>query len=141
MFSSGANGKNKHRHRLSGKPVLYDYADAERGLQGARPSRWARRRPTKRAVVVLLGMLLLGMYAMRWWNERNMSLEANTIQQEADKIQAEKQREADDRPKPPLFERWHQAELALPQHHVVDPFANGKKYLWVGNHVHGESIA
>lgn len=50
-----------------------------------------------------------------------------------------KQKEFEERPKPPLFERYHQAELALPQHHVADPFANGKKYLWVENHVHGES--
>ncbi|KIP11864.1 hypothetical protein PHLGIDRAFT_98965 [Phlebiopsis gigantea 11061_1 CR5-6] len=25
----------------------------------------------------------------------------------------------------------------MPQHHVSDPFAGGKKYLWVENHVHG----
>ena len=40
--------------------------------------------------------------------------------------------------KPPLFERYHLAEMALPQHHVKDPFAGGKKYLWVENHVHCE---
>lgn len=39
--------------------------------------------------------------------------------------------------KPPLYERYHYAELALPQHSVPDPFANGTKYLWVNNHVSG----
>ena len=43
-----------------------------------------------------------------------------------------------ERNKPPLYERYHHAELALPQHHPGDPFAGGKKYLWVNNHVSGE---
>ena len=42
------------------------------------------------------------------------------------------------RNKPPLYERYHYAELALPQHSVPDPFADGRKYLWVNNHVSGE---
>ncbi|GJE89688.1 O-fucosyltransferase family protein [Phanerochaete sordida] len=42
-----------------------------------------------------------------------------------------------ERNKPPLYEKYHHAELALPQHDTSDPFAGGKKYLWVNNHVSG----
>ena len=35
---------------------------------------------------------------------------------------------------PPLYPEFREAELALPQHHVTDPFANGQKYLWVASH-------
>ena len=41
------------------------------------------------------------------------------------------------RDRPPLYEEYHRAELALPQHDTTDPFSNGKKYLWVNNHVSG----
>lgn len=38
------------------------------------------------------------------------------------------------KPLPPLYPEFRAAELALPQHHVEDPFANGQKYLWAANH-------
>ncbi|KAH9852578.1 hypothetical protein C2E23DRAFT_188882 [Lenzites betulinus] len=39
-------------------------------------------------------------------------------------------------PLPPLYSRFHQAELDLPQHNTALPFPEGKegKYLWVANH-------
>ncbi|GJE89657.1 O-fucosyltransferase family protein [Phanerochaete sordida] len=37
-------------------------------------------------------------------------------------------------PLPPLYPEFRKAELALPQHHVKDPFANGQKYLWIASH-------
>lgn len=36
---------------------------------------------------------------------------------------------------PPLYPEFHREELQLPQHDLRNPFANGKKYLWVANHV------
>lgn len=39
------------------------------------------------------------------------------------------------KPLPPLYPEFKKAELALPQHHVKDPFAAGQKYLWVASHV------
>ena len=42
------------------------------------------------------------------------------------------------KPLPPLYPEFREAELALPQHHVENPFANGQKYLWVANHVDRE---
>ncbi|EKM61659.1 uncharacterized protein PHACADRAFT_83052 [Phanerochaete carnosa HHB-10118-sp] len=38
------------------------------------------------------------------------------------------------KPLPPLYPEFRKAELALPQHHVKDPFADGQKYLWVASH-------
>lgn len=36
---------------------------------------------------------------------------------------------------PPLYEEYHRAELALPQHDDVrNAFAGGKKYMWVADH-------
>lgn len=35
---------------------------------------------------------------------------------------------------PPLYPDYHREELALPQHFVDDPFAGGKKYMWVADH-------
>lgn len=43
-------------------------------------------------------------------------------------------------PRPPLYEEWREAEWYLPQHSALDPFANGKKYLWVSSHVYCESL-
>ncbi|KAI0360624.1 hypothetical protein OH77DRAFT_704927 [Trametes cingulata] len=39
-------------------------------------------------------------------------------------------------PLPPLYSRFHEAELALPQHNVSLPFPEGRegRYLWVANH-------
>ncbi|KAI0646357.1 hypothetical protein C8Q79DRAFT_1050023 [Trametes meyenii] len=39
-------------------------------------------------------------------------------------------------PLPPLYSRFHEAELALPQHNVSLPFPEGRegKYLWIANH-------
>lgn len=45
-----------------------------------------------------------------------------------------------ERNKPPLYEEYHRAELALPQHDTNNAFGNGKKYLWVNNHVSGECL-
>lgn len=42
-----------------------------------------------------------------------------------------------ERNKPPLYEKYHHAELALSQHDAVNAFSGGKKYLWVNNHVAG----
>ncbi len=41
---------------------------------------------------------------------------------------------------PPLYERYHRAELALPQHDTEHAFSQGQKYLWVNNHVSGSHI-
>lgn len=43
------------------------------------------------------------------------------------------------KPLPPLYPEFRAAELALPQHHVENPFANGQKYLWIASHVSGAS--
>ena len=42
---------------------------------------------------------------------------------------------------PPLFPEYHQRELDLPQHNPNLPLPEGKngKYLWIANHVVGES--
>ena len=137
MFG-GSNGRHRHRDRLSGKPVMYDPLDTEwGGGPSFRPlglGRWTKRRPTKRVALVLLCVLLACAYGLRAW--RAHQAEARRVAEEA-----RRQKELEEKPKPPLFERWHQAELALPQHHVADPFAHGKKYLWVENHVHGELIS
>lgn len=42
------------------------------------------------------------------------------------------------RPLPPLYHDVRAAELALPQHFVKDPFANGQKYLWIEAHTQCE---
>ena len=39
---------------------------------------------------------------------------------------------------PPLYTDIREMEMALPQHHVRDPFANGQKYLWVASHTTSE---
>lgn len=35
---------------------------------------------------------------------------------------------------PPLYPEWKEAEAALPQHSSREPFAGGRKYLWVASH-------
>ena len=37
-------------------------------------------------------------------------------------------------PDPPLYPEFHRAELALPQHENREPFAHGRKYMWVADH-------
>ncbi|KZT27662.1 hypothetical protein NEOLEDRAFT_1130722 [Neolentinus lepideus HHB14362 ss-1] len=41
-------------------------------------------------------------------------------------------------PNPPLYEKWHEAELAMPQHDPDLPYPEGKegRYFWAPNHVH-----
>lgn len=92
-------------------------------------------------VAVVYGLIVFRSHrandaARREEESRQRALEAEAAERELE--EQRRLKELEDRPKPPLFEKWHWAELALPQHHVVDPFANGKKYLWVRDHVHGE---
>ena len=44
-------------------------------------------------------------------------------------------------PLPPLYRRFHEAELALPQHNPELPAPEGRsgRYLWVANHASSES--
>lgn len=44
------------------------------------------------------------------------------------------------RRKPPLYERYHAYEAALPQHNPNLPAPDGAdaKFIWASNHVHGE---
>ena len=37
---------------------------------------------------------------------------------------------------PPLYPEYHRAEVALPQHDLNNPFAGGRKYIWVASHAH-----
>ncbi|KAI8981311.1 hypothetical protein BD414DRAFT_492292 [Trametes punicea] len=41
--------------------------------------------------------------------------------------------------KPPLYEKYHQWELQLPQHNPDLPYPEGRngEYIWMANHVHG----
>lgn len=41
---------------------------------------------------------------------------------------------------PPLYSKYHEAELAYPQHNPDLPYPEGRegKYIWMANHVHGE---
>ncbi|GJE93721.1 O-fucosyltransferase family protein [Phanerochaete sordida] len=153
------NGRNRHGRDRLAKPVMYDPADSEWGILSPRPlNRWAKKRPTKRVMVLLVCIFIGCVYGVRVWRERQY-FEEQREQRQLDyaKDQGSRQRvehkeehkekkpappvDPNDpyagRPKPPLFGKYHQAELAMPQHHVADPFANGKKYLWVENHVHG----
>ena len=43
-------------------------------------------------------------------------------------------------PLPPLYERFHTAELALPQHDALLPLPEGRhgRYLWIANHASSE---
>ena len=113
-------------HHLGDTPVVYDPADAAPTL----PSivRWTRRNPTKRAIILLICLGFLGVYSIRTWNRYSGLAAASAIEPEG----------WQDKPKPPLFERFHEAELALPQHHADNPFSRENKYLWVENHGHGE---
>ena len=45
-------------------------------------------------------------------------------------------------PLPPLYSRFHQAELALPQHDASLPLPEGGhgRYLWIANHASSESL-
>lgn len=154
-----ASGRNRLGHRL-GKPAMHDPADAEWGILSPRPiTRWTKRQPTKRTVFVLVCLFTAAVYGVRMWNER-LHLEQQRAQKQIyspglkpakdvgrqapskprpqEKVEVPPAEEDDG--KPPLFGRFHQAELALPQHHVADPFAGGKKYLWVENHVHGAPL-
>lgn len=151
MFSD-KSGRNRHGHRL-GKPAMHDPEDTEWGILSPRPlNRWTKRRPTKRIVVLLVFIFVAAVYSVRVWNEHQHFDKQKALAQQKQKQQQQtklppkpkdKPKEAsqpssDDDAKPPLFGKYHQAELAMPQHHVSDPFAGGKKYLWVENHVHGE---
>ncbi|PSR74432.1 hypothetical protein PHLCEN_2v9844 [Hermanssonia centrifuga] len=141
MFDS-QNGRNRHR----GKPVMYDLtSDSEWGMLSPRPlARWSKRRPTKRALIIIACLFIAGVYGVRVWSGPHHAVQTHTTevithQQHQERPEKHVEENWDDRPKPPLFERYHVAEMALPQHHVSDPFASGRKFLWVENHVHGES--
>ena len=140
------SGRNRHGHKL-GKPVMYDPADSEWGILSPRPlNRWTKRRPTKRVIALLVVVFLAAVYSVRIWNERqHLDKQRALAQQKQRPLPESKDQQKgktdpnfEDKPKPPLFGEYHRAELAMPQHHVSDPFAGGKKYLWVENHVHGE---
>ena len=157
MFDPSANGRTRHRER---KPVMYDLTgDAEWG----RPlGRWTKRKPTKRAFVLLACLFVAAVYGVRVWNAaqhaperrhpptpppvrgrppKGAKGEEKQQQQQRQQQEGQQQHEGglnwDLLEKPPLFGEYHVAEMAFPQHHVADPFANGRKYLWVENHVHG----
>lgn len=140
MFDS-KNGRNRYR-----KPVMYDLAaDSEWGVLSPRPlARWTKRRPTRRALVLFACLFMAAVYGVRVWNARQHVHTETGEPTHGHKLPPQHEEppppppEWDQLPKPPLFERYHEAEMALPQHHVNDPFAGGKKYLWVENHVHGE---
>ena len=109
--------------------------------------RWAKRKPAKRAFILLALIIAASLYGVRVWNagqHASMARGRGTrTRTQAQQMQDDEQQHGteglnwDLLEKPPLFSEYHQAEMALPQHHVKDPFANGKKYLWVENHVHG----
>ena len=134
MFDS-QNGRNRYR-----KPVMYDLAgESDWGVLSPRPiGRWTKRRPTRRALILLACLFVAAVYAVRVWTAHEHVLVADK-KHDTHHEEQKKPLNWDDLPKPPLFGRYHEAEMALPQHHVKDPFAGGKKYLWVENHVHGES--
>lgn len=130
MFNSK---QNRSRHRISGKPALYDPADTEWGIP--RPlGRWSKRRPTRRGVAVFVCLVIICTYVLRSWRG------AVKVEVQEEKPPSLEPEGWENKPKPPLFGQYHQAELAFPQHHVGDPFAGGKKYLWVENHVHGACL-
>ena len=136
---------------------MYDLtADSEWGVLSPRPlGRWTKRKPTKRALVFLVCIFIAAVYGIRVWNARQHVLVPESSPRHEQHEQSQEPNQAQDKnqiheeqneplnwdllEKPPLFGRYHEAEMALPQHHVKDPFAGGKKYLWVENHVHGES--
>lgn len=137
--------ENSGRNRLGqrSKPTIYEPADSEWGLLSPRPiTRWPKRRPSKRVVALLVLLFLAAIYSIRSWNEKKFVEQQRELRRQA-KLRLEEEarvREANkpkEQVKPPLFERYHLAELDLPQHKVEDPFAGGKKYMWVENHVLG----
>ena len=153
MFDS----QNRRRDR---KPVMYDLtADSEWGVLSNRPlSRWTKRKPTRRAFILLACIFVAAVYGVRVWNarqhappptrDRRPPSHAKPPPQRGDK-KVEKGQEQqhegggpnwDLLEKPPLFGEYHRAEMTFPQHHVADPFANGRKFLWVENHVSGISL-
>lgn len=159
MFDA-QSGRNRHR-----KPVMYDdlATDTEWGMLSHRPlGRWSKRRPTKRALALLACLFVAAVYGVRVLNtprhdvlnpevdaeptagvDTEVPLHHNESEQSGEAEEGQGSEEPpnwDNLPKPPLFDRYHEAEMALPQHHVADPFAGGKKYLWVENHVHGEFL-
>ncbi|EKM56441.1 uncharacterized protein PHACADRAFT_253563 [Phanerochaete carnosa HHB-10118-sp] len=152
------SGRHRHGRDRLAKPAMYDPADTEWGILSPRPlNRWTKRRPTKRMLVLFVCIFVACVYGVRVWRERQYLEEQRVLAEQRQqgqmrhqetKQKAEQHKEEnvekpkaeshwDEWPNPPLFGKYHRAELALPQHHVADPFANGKKYLWVENHVHG----
>ena len=87
---------------------------------------WWRRFYTKRILrLVVFAALCFGAVHLFW---------------SADPV-VEKTEEKHDTP--PLYEKWRQAELRLPQHNPELPYPEGKhgKYIWYANHVHGACYA
>lgn len=108
-----------------------------------RTSRTSRRRKATTALVVALICSLLPVYWISSSLVRGVSLSTVEIPSFADcqhdgPLAAHHTSPHTPGVLPPLYPAYHRAELALPQHDESDPFAGGKKYLWVANHVQCE---
>lgn len=88
------------------------------------PSRWLKRRRNLAAFVLLVASAALVLFYLLFY------------QPPPEPVAVEE--EGAEQPLPPLYREYRQAELELPQHDHKNPFADGRKYLWVADHVQCE---
>ena len=102
----------------SNPPILpaYEWATAGR----VQRTRWLRRRHNLLALGVLVASSFFVFYYLANYHGVTEELVRDPEQEE--------------QPLPPLYPEYHHAELALPHHDRKNPFADGRKYLWIASH-------
>lgn len=99
---------------------------SEKPQHGGRPFpfRWMTRRVTRAIVIILVSLALFACF------RAFVSLSEPSSDED----------HAPDPLFPPLYSKYHQDELAYPQHNPDLPYPEGRegKYIWMANHVHGE---
>ena len=103
------------------RPILYDPYTDSCATRASKFFRWSKSRLTLRSFFALVCIITVLVYAILRIKEK--------IRRALRWIDP-----------PPLYGAYHAAELALPQHDQTRAFDRGQKYLWVNNHVSGESV-
>ena len=85
-------------------------------------SRWIKRR---RNLIIVLALAVSSLVVLRYLVPFPNNLGESMLPESL---------LGEEKPLPPLYPEYHQAELALPQHDRRNPFRDGRKYMWVADH-------
>lgn len=93
-------------------------------VQGFTQGRWFKRRRTLFIFAALVASSVLVFYWLVYYNDVPKGVRPDP--------------EPEELALPPLYPEYHHAELQLAHHDRRNPFAGGRKYMWVADHTQCE---